>query len=141
MSPRSITTCINTLRDRFLTGRYHTDHSYLFSNSANSARLLVHTCGHMVHSSCLERYREVVKARSTADQPFEGQGVVQLDLSELFCPVCRRVTNDLIPVLPMKTPRVTTDLTNVDDESWLKARLEEFNKPIEDVRFPIFRVF
>ena len=158
MAPRSLMTCLGSLRSKFNSGEYSDsatatmDESEASSWSAtlpssrrssppslllsaandddnvrsiNSTRHLLHSCGHLIHQSCLNQYREVVLARSQANQPFEGQGVIKLHLNELFCPVCRRVTNDFLPLLPYKATAAVPrpDLSHVD---WLKARLVEY---------------
>jgi hypothetical protein len=48
----------------------------------------------------------------------------------LMCPVCRRVTNDCLPILPpvkIESPSTSFKKTEVTDD-WLTDRLEEFNK-------------
>lgn len=135
MDSRSVFVCVNTLRERFLYGPDSIDFDYL-ANSSESYRTVLHTCTHLTHASCLESYRSVLIHRAEAGQPYEGQGIIMLKNGELFCPVCRRITSDLLPLLkPVKFPQLQSkSIFEKVGKDWLKSRLEEYNNHENSVK-------
>lgn len=56
-------------------------------------------CGHGIHIHCFERYfRSLLHARGTR-HVFEGYNVVDLEKHEFLCPVCRRLSNIVFPLM------------------------------------------
>lgn len=64
------------------------------------------SCGHAVHRGCLERYLSSLKERYIRRIAFEGGHIVDPDQGEFLCPVCRRLSNSVLPALPGHTQKV-----------------------------------
>ncbi|XP_024369767.1 E3 ubiquitin-protein ligase PRT6 isoform X2 [Physcomitrium patens] len=60
-------------------------------------------CGHAVHQDCRDRYFSSLLQRYHSRALFEGVQIVDPDLGEFLCPVCRRLANAVLPVLPGHT--------------------------------------
>lgn len=60
----------------------------------------VSSCGHAVHHECLDRYLSSLRQRYNNRIIFEGVHIVDPDQGEFLCPVCRRLANSVLPVLP-----------------------------------------
>ncbi|XP_021666757.2 E3 ubiquitin-protein ligase PRT6 isoform X2 [Hevea brasiliensis] len=58
------------------------------------------SCGHTVHQGCLDRYLSSLKERYVRRIVFEGGHIVDPDQGEFLCPVCRRLANSVLPMLP-----------------------------------------
>ncbi|GAQ87200.1 hypothetical protein KFL_003380050 [Klebsormidium nitens] len=57
-------------------------------------------CGHAIHAKCLEGYFQSLYQSSMQRELFEGAHIVSLDAGEFLCPVCRRLANAALPMLP-----------------------------------------
>ncbi|CAL9094143.1 unnamed protein product [Musa acuminata var. zebrina] len=57
----------------------------------------ISSCGHAVHRECHDRYQVSLKQRYIGNLGFEGSHIVDPDLGELLCPVCRRFANAILP--------------------------------------------
>ncbi|KAL6847903.1 hypothetical protein ACP4OV_022031 [Aristida adscensionis] len=60
----------------------------------------ISSCGHAVHQECHDRYLFSLKQRYIRRLGFEGGHIVDPDLGELLCPVCRRFANSILPASP-----------------------------------------
>lgn len=60
----------------------------------------ISSCGHAVHQDCHERYLASLKQRNIRRLGFEGGHIIDPDLGELLCPVCRRFANSILPAVP-----------------------------------------
>ncbi|CAO2198997.1 unnamed protein product [Urochloa humidicola] len=60
----------------------------------------ISSCGHAVHQECHDRYLFSLKQRYVRRLGFEGGHIVDPDLGELLCPVCRRFANSILPASP-----------------------------------------
>uniref|UniRef100_M8B5B3 E3 ubiquitin-protein ligase n=1 Tax=Aegilops tauschii TaxID=37682 RepID=M8B5B3_AEGTA len=60
----------------------------------------INSCGHAVHQECHDRYLFSLKQRYIRRLGFEGGQIVDPDLGELLCPVCRRLANSILPASP-----------------------------------------
>ncbi|XP_020273460.1 E3 ubiquitin-protein ligase PRT6 [Asparagus officinalis] len=60
----------------------------------------ISSCGHAVHQECHDRYLTSLKQRHLRRLGFEGGHIVDPDLGELLCPVCRRFANSILPAFP-----------------------------------------
>lgn len=76
------------------TGPYDCDGIYLTS------------CGHAVHQKCLDRYLSSLKERHTRRIVFEGGNVVDPDQGEFLCPVCRGLSNSVLPASSLKSDNI-----------------------------------
>ncbi|PRP88998.1 e3 ubiquitin-protein ligase UBR1-like [Planoprotostelium fungivorum] len=60
-------------------------------------------CGHVVHKDCLATYSSSLLGRLTQGNPFEGEGVIDIqDAHEFLCLMCRRIANSLTPIIPIQ---------------------------------------
>ncbi|KAF3670823.1 putative E3 ubiquitin-protein ligase UBR2-like isoform X2 [Capsicum annuum] len=66
------------------------------------------SCGHAVHQGCLDRYLSSLKERYTRRIVFEGGHIVDPDQGEFLCPVCRGLSNSVLPALPVDYGRFRT---------------------------------
>ncbi|XP_078178382.1 proteolysis 6 isoform X3 [Carex rostrata] len=66
----------------------------------NSDGVHISSCGHAVHQECHERYLFSLKQRFIRRLGFEGGHIVDPDMGELLCPVCRRFANSILPASP-----------------------------------------
>ncbi|XP_064555346.1 E3 ubiquitin-protein ligase Ubr3 [Drosophila montana] len=64
---------------------------YLSNNMAYDNGVHVQSCGHHVHLSCLEAYLKTLY--TTQRQPVQDRG-------EFYCPVCRQLSNSVLPLSP-----------------------------------------
>ncbi|XP_015697922.1 E3 ubiquitin-protein ligase PRT6 isoform X2 [Oryza brachyantha] len=60
----------------------------------------ISTCGHAVHQECHDRYLFSLKQRYVRRLGFETGHIVDPELGELLCPVCRRFANSILPASP-----------------------------------------
>ncbi|KAG0593011.1 hypothetical protein KC19_1G298000 [Ceratodon purpureus] len=60
-------------------------------------------CGHAMHQECRDRYFSSLLQRFYNRALFEGVQIVDLEMGEFLCPVCRRLANAILPVLPGQT--------------------------------------
>ncbi|CAM6107115.1 unnamed protein product [Calypogeia fissa] len=67
---------------------------------SDTAGVYLSACGHAVHQECLDRYFSTLLQRYYSRALFEGVQIVDPDMGEFLCPVCRRLANSIIPVLP-----------------------------------------
>ncbi|KAM0953533.1 putative carboxypeptidase U transcription factor interactor and regulator Znf-B family [Dioscorea sansibarensis] len=63
--------------------------------------IYISSCGHVVHQECHERYLLSLKQRSIRRLGIEGGQIVDPDMRELVCPVCRRFANSILPANPV----------------------------------------
>ncbi|KAJ4789311.1 E3 ubiquitin-protein ligase PRT6 [Rhynchospora pubera] len=78
----------------------------------------ISSCGHAVHQECHERYLFSLKQRFIRRLGFEGGHIVDPDMGELLCPVCRRFANSTLPAtsqisskFPSQLPAYSPPLT------------------------------
>ncbi|KAK1864834.1 hypothetical protein I4F81_007372 [Pyropia yezoensis] len=51
-------------------------------------------------AASIGRYAAALRASAAVDAPYEGRDVADLTAGEYLCPVCRRLANTLLPVVP-----------------------------------------
>ncbi|XP_072959504.1 E3 ubiquitin-protein ligase PRT6 isoform X1 [Typha angustifolia] len=76
----------------------------------------ISTCGHAVHQDCHDRYLLSLKQRNIRRLGFEGGHIIDPDLGELLCPVCRRFANSILPAS-----------SNFSNKSWNKPMFSSDN--------------
>ena len=69
---------------------------------------VVISCGHTFHSGCLESYCSTLLARQTA------VGAHAMEMGEFPCPVCRRLSNCMLPLPEAGEVKVGTTLSSLD---------------------------
>ena len=61
---------------------------------------VIQSCGHVVHVSCFNDYFVSLQRRHDARQAFEGSRIADITDHEFLCPICRRLGNCLLPLVP-----------------------------------------
>ncbi|KAH9567603.1 hypothetical protein CY35_03G035000 [Sphagnum magellanicum] len=56
-------------------------------------------CGHQMHQACFESYHSSLVQRHCLGNSYEGKGIIDLNNGEIWCPICRRLANVLLPVV------------------------------------------
>lgn len=80
-----------TRRTELLSLKFGDESWYLSTNMAYDNGVHVQSCGHHVHLSCLEAYLKTLY--TTQRQPVQDRG-------EFYCPVCRQLSNSVLPLSP-----------------------------------------
>jgi hypothetical protein len=70
-------------------------HSLLFKRLTDAPTVHLQSCGHVVHFDCLEGY---LSSRSNSNPEDK---MMDLKSKEFWCPVCRRLSNVLIPLISL----------------------------------------
>ena len=64
---------------------------------STGARLHLGLCGHAVHVDCLEKHVASLRQRANANAQFDGRAAVDIQKGEFLCPLCKRLSNTLVP--------------------------------------------
>ncbi|KAL2613856.1 hypothetical protein R1flu_025548 [Riccia fluitans] len=87
------------LRGRRVPVRNVTDANVATAFSmSDSSGVYLSACGHAVHQDCFDRYFGSLLQRYYSRALFEGVQIVDPDVGEFLCPVCRRLANCVVPV-------------------------------------------
>lgn len=69
-----------------------------YNNSRwGSTRPLIRQCGHAAHLLCVEAHCLSLHQRAAGDQPYDGRFAANIDDGEFLCPLCKQLSNILIP--------------------------------------------
>lgn len=60
-------------------------------------RPIIRQCGHAAHFHCVEAHCLSLHQRSAGNQPFDGRFSANIDDGEFLCPLCKQLSNILIP--------------------------------------------
>ncbi|XP_073830136.1 ubr3 ubiquitin ligase [Musca autumnalis] len=78
-------------RTELLSLKFGEESWYLSNNMAYENGVHVQSCGHHVHLSCLDAYLKTLYASQRQHQHERG---------EFYCPVCRQLSNSVLPLSP-----------------------------------------
>ncbi|XP_067642366.1 E3 ubiquitin-protein ligase Ubr3 isoform X2 [Eurosta solidaginis] len=78
-------------RTELLSLKFGEESWYLSNNMAYENGVHVQSCGHHVHLSCLDAYLKTLYATQRQHQHERG---------EFYCPVCRQLSNSVLPLSP-----------------------------------------
>lgn len=78
-------------RTELLSMKFGEESWYLSNNMAYENGVHVQSCGHHVHLSCLDAYLKTLYASQRQHQHERG---------EFYCPVCRQLSNSVLPLSP-----------------------------------------
>ena len=56
-------------------------------------------CGHAIHLECFAHYNGALRERAESEDHFEGKSAIHVELGEFLCPLCKRLSNALVPHL------------------------------------------
>ena len=90
------------------------------SSQENATEIQFTTCSHFVHTRCYQRYFETLQKRHIRDEQYEGKLLIDLELGEFVCPVCRCISNALLPISEAKQVGSFQQQSAVDFVNWLK---------------------
>ena len=62
-----------------------------------STRPIIRQCGHAAHLRCVETHTLSLHQRAAGDQPYDGRFAANIDDGEFLCPLCKQLSNILIP--------------------------------------------
>lgn len=65
-------------------------------------RVHLSLCGHAVHYDCWDAYFVLMLQRSESNQQFDGRMSLDVNRMEFLCPLCKGLSNVLIPHLPCR---------------------------------------
>lgn len=69
-----------------------------YSNTRwGSTRPIIRLCGHAAHLRCVETHTLSLHHRAAGDQPYDGRFAANIDDGEFLCPLCKQLSNILIP--------------------------------------------
>mmetsp|Transcript_35648 Transcript_35648/g.82878 ORF Transcript_35648/g.82878 Transcript_35648/m.82878 type:complete len:1144 (-) Transcript_35648:236-3667(-) len=67
-----------------------------------TTRPVVHLCGHTAHISCVEAHCLSLHQKATDDQPYDGRFAANIQEGEFLCPLCKQLSNVVIPKVDAK---------------------------------------
>jgi hypothetical protein len=69
-----------------------------FANTRwGSTRPIIRQCGHAAHLKCVETHTLSLHQRAAGEQPYDGRFAANIDDGEFLCPLCKQLSNILIP--------------------------------------------
>jgi hypothetical protein len=72
--------------------------SVCYSNSRwGGTRPIIRQCGHAAHLKCAEAHTLSLHQRAAGEQPYDGRFAANIDDGEFLCPLCKQLSNILIP--------------------------------------------
>ncbi len=73
------------------------------------ARPHVALCGHAIHMKCWDAYFASIVQRCESDMMLSGQMGVNINRSEFLCPMCKRISNMLVPCIGQSSDDTETE--------------------------------
>lgn len=109
-------------------------HDPLFLNSNLGPAPHIGTCGHVMHSTCWQKYVENVMTRERK-RPYRVRHSASFDVDrqEFLCPLCECLSNTVLPVMPalatLQTPKgISATFVKKDEEKCKLAQLKNKKK-------------
>ena len=69
------------------------------SNSRwGSTRPMIRLCGHAAHLGCVHAHVASIHQKAEQDTPFDGRFVAEIGDGEFLCPLCKQLSNIVVPV-------------------------------------------
>jgi len=105
--------------------------SLSYSNSRwGCTRPIIRQCGHAAHSRCVEIHILSLHQKNATDHPYDGRFAANLNDGEFLCPLCKQLSNVLIPKDTIEVKRsiplaITGVFTNNNDEPLQLDRIRE----------------
>lgn len=62
-----------------------------------NTRPIIKQCGHAAHLRCVETHTLSLHQRAAGEQPYDGRFAANIDDGEFLCPLCKQLSNILIP--------------------------------------------
>jgi hypothetical protein len=89
----------------------------LYQSSDEGIGININSCGHFAHFDCLQHF---IDSRSRRQEFMQPQGEALLNKTErewFWCPVCRQLSNVLIPLVP--SDLISSERSLLDFQSWI----------------------
>lgn len=67
------------------------------STSWGGTRPIIRHCGHAAHLKCVETHTLSLHQRAAGEQPYDGRFAANIADGEFLCPLCKQLSNILIP--------------------------------------------
>jgi len=62
-----------------------------------NTRPIIRLCGHAAHLKCVEKHTLSLHQRAAGEQPYDGRFAANIDDGEYLCPLCKQLSNILVP--------------------------------------------
>lgn len=97
--------------------------SLCYSNSRwGSTRPIIRQCGHAAHLKCVETHTLSLHQRAAGEQPYDGRFAANIADGEYLCPLCKQLSNILIPRDSYATKQsVTSDASPNSDAALVSS--------------------
>jgi hypothetical protein len=59
-------------------------------------------CGHAVHTECLHKHKAALEQKQRSGTHFEGKAALRLERGEFLCPMCKRLSNGVLPIFSLE---------------------------------------
>ena len=88
-----------------------------FTNTRwGTTRPIIKQCGHAAHLRCVETHTLSLHHRAASEQTYDGRFAANIDEGEFLCPLCKQLSNVLIPRdSALQTSRVSNQM-DVDNQ-------------------------
>lgn len=109
--------------------------SLCFTNTRwGSTRPIIRQCGHAAHLKCVETHTLSLHQRAAGEQPYDGRFAANIDDGEFLCPLCKQLSNILIPRdRCARDPRRSKE----DGVSKKEAQTSDIARGVESLRFAL----
>ena len=94
-----------------------------------STRPVMKQCGHAAHTKCVETHMLSLHQRAAGEQPYDGRFAANINDGEFLCPLCKQLSNILIPRASCQTPGaiVQTEHKLLTSDSSLRRLFENIS--------------
>ena len=94
-----------------------------------STRPVMKQCGHAAHTKCVETHMLSLHQRAAGEQPYDGRFAANINDGEFLCPLCKQLSNILIPRASCPTPGavVQTEHKSLKSDSSLRHLFESIS--------------
>lgn len=104
--------------------------SLCFTNSRwGSTRPVIKQCGHAAHLRCVETHTLSLHHRAASEQTYDGRFAANIDDGEFLCPLCKQLSNILIPRSNLSQSTSST----MDIEDGAKSQAKRANRLLRDM--------
>lgn len=87
---------------------------------------MVQTCGHYVHADCHASYMKALERDLNSQLLLSPMTALQIDKGEFYCPLCRRLANGVLPLVPAGLEEDACEGMNAREIlEWLQKLLQE----------------
>lgn len=89
-------------------------------------RLMVTTCGHVCHQDCWDSFYASVLQELFSEERFDGRHAIDVNRREFLCPLCKSLSNILIPHIPPHLRPYAEENENVEGiAEWKEGEMSQ----------------